>query len=328
MNKIIIGLMVLFSIGGSIVYGKDLTSTHFIVRDPNIGTGGGYQSSGSFKLYSAGNTNSSGNAGSSTNFVGRDGFLQYPEVTSGQLTPTVTGSTIVLDWSATTVADGYAISGYNLGIATVSGGPYTFISVGNVVTYSYSNQIPGDYFFVLQTLDAFGNIIATSNEVTVTVQETLSFFVSANAISFGPLSASGPRYATTTAGTNTVTPAHTIAAASNASTGYTIIYSGSTLDSNGHTIPPATISGSATGSPGTNQFALSLLSEGIASVPTSYDQSAQNWNFAANTLAAIANTSGPTATATLDAYYIANAATLAPAGAYSTTLNYAITANY
>ncbi len=328
MNKIIYGLIVLAYFAGTIVFAKDLTSTNFIVRDPSIGTGGGYQSSGSFKMYSAGNLNISGNGGTSTSFIGRDGFLQYPEVRSAVLTPTVTGSTVTLDWTATTVANGYTVSGYKIGIATISGGPYTFTTLGNVLTHDYVNQVPGTYYFILQTLDAFGNVIATSNEATATVEETLSFSISANAISFGPLTSAGPRYATTSSGSGSETPAHSLTAESNASTGYTIIYSGSTLDSNGNAIDPATITSSSTGTPGTNQFALSLLSSGTASVPTSYDHVSQNWDFAENTLSTIASTSGPAAAETLDAYYIANAATLAPAGNYHTTLTYSITANY
>ncbi len=328
MKRALLAIVIIAYSFGTIVLAKDLTSAHFIVRDPSIGTGGGYQSSGSFKLYSAGNLNISGDGGSSASFKGRDGFLQFPYANSGVVMPVVSGSDINLTWTATTVTDGYTVSGYNIGIATVSGGPYTFTPVGNVLLYSYTNQTPGDYYFVLQTLDAFGNVIATSNEATATVQETLTFSLSANAISFGSLTSSGPRYATTTNGSSTVTSAHTITAASNASTGYTIIYNGSTLDSNGNTIAPATISGSATGTPGTNQFALSLLSSGTATVPTTYDQTSQNWDFAANTLATIASTAGPSATATLNAYYIANAATLAPAGTYTTILTYEITANY
>lgn len=328
MKRALIAIIVIAYSLGTVALAKDLTSTHFIVRDPSIGTGGGYQSSGSFKMYSAGNLNISGNGGSSTSFKGRDGFLQFPYANSGVITPVVSGSDINLTWTATAVADGYTVSGYKIGIATTSGGPYTFMTLGNVLLYSYANQTPGTYFFILQTLDAFGNVIATSNEATATVEETISFSLSANAISFGPLTAAGPRYATTAAGSSTITSAHTITAASNASTGYTIIYNGSTLDSNGNVISPATISGSTTGTPGTNQFALSLLSSGTATVPTTYDQTSQNWNFAANTLATIASTTGPAAAATLNAYYLANAAMLAPAGTYSTVLTYEITANY
>jgi predicted secreted protein len=328
MKKVVVVFVTLLYITGTFVYAKDLTSSHFIVRDPVIDTGGGYQGSTSFKLYSAGNLNISGDAGTSSSFKARDGFLEYPQAISGTLTPTVTGSTIALTWNPTVVSNGYHVSGYNVGIATVSGGPYTFTSVGNVLTYSYTNQVPGTYFFVLQTLDAFGNIIATSSEVTATVVEALSFSLSANSISFGSLTVSGPRYATTTSGSSTLAPAHTISASSNSVSGYSIFYNGSTLSSGANTIPPATISGSTSGTPGTNQFALSLLSSGSASVPTTYDQTSQNWNFAQNTLSTIATTSGPTAVSTLNAYYLANANTLAPAGTYNTTLNYGITVNY
>ncbi len=107
-----------------------------------------------------------------------------------------------------------------------------------------------------------------------------------------------------------------------------MLYTGSTLTNGSNTITPATISGSTTGSAGSNQFALSLLSTGIASVPTTYDQTSSNWKFAANTLATIATTGGPTAVATLNAYYLANVATLAPSGTYNTTITYEITANY
>ncbi len=321
-------VIILYSCG-TVVFAQDLTSAHFIVRDPSIGTGGGYQSSASFNMYSAGNLNISGDAGSSATYKGRAGFLQYPEANSGTLSASVSGSTINMAWTATVVADGYSISGYKLGIATVTGGPYTFTSLSNsTLSYSYINQIAGKYFFVLQTLDAFGNVIATSNEATATVQETISFELSANSISFGPLSSGSPRYATTTGGSSTLSSAHTISASSNASSGYTINYDGGTLSSGSNTINPATISGSSSGVPGTNQFALSLLSSGTASVPTTYDQTSQNWNFAANTLATIASTSGPTAVSTLNAYYIANANTFAPSGTYNTTLTYEITANY
>lgn len=328
MKKVALSIGILLYLVGTFVYAKDLTSTNFIVRDPSIGTGGGYQSSTSFKMYSAGNLNISGNAGTSSSYIGRDGFLQFPLATSGIVTPTVSGADINLTWTATTVADGYTISGYKVGIASVSGGPYTYTSVGNVLLYSYTNKNPDTYYIVLQTLDAFGNVIATSNEVSATVQETVSFALSANSISFGTLTPSGPRYATTSTGSGTLATAHTITASSNASSGYTILYNGGTLANGANTITPATISGSTTGTAGTNQFALSLLSSGTATIPTTYDETSQNWNFAANTLATIASTSGPTAAATLNAYYLANAAVLTPAGSYATTLTYEMTANY
>lgn len=315
-------------LAGSMVYAADLTSTHFIVRDPAIGTGGGYQSSASYTMYSAGNLNISGAAGSSATYQGRAGVLQYPQVTSGTLASTLSGSDVSLTWNVSTAYDGFTVGGYNIGIATASGGPYTYTAIGNVTSYSYTNLTPGTYYFVLQTLDAFSTVIATSNEVTQTVQESVSFSISTNSVSFGTLTPVGPRYATSTGGSGTLASAHSLSASSNSSSGYTIYYQGTTLAFGANTISPATISGSSTGTAGTNQFALALLAAGSASVPTSYDKSSSNWSFAQNTLSAIATTSGPTAVATLNAYYLANAGTGAQAGNYSTVLTYEMTANY
>jgi hypothetical protein len=329
MKKVGVVMTILLWLMATMVYARDLTSTHFIVRDPELGTGGGYQSSASYTMYSAGNTNVSGNLGTSASYIGRAGFLQYPQVTASVLSGVLTGSQVALTWTPSTAYDGYNVSGYKIGIGTASGGPYTLTPLSNSTTnYTYSSLTPGVYYFVVQTLDAYGSVIATSNEVTETIQESISFSISNNAISFGPLTTSGPRYATTSGGSSSLTPAHTIAASSNSTNGYSLYYNGSTLASGANTIAPATIAGSTIGTAGANQFALSLLASGSASVPTSYDQSSQNWNFTQNTLSTIASTAGPTTLATLNAYYLANAAVLAPAGTYSTTLTYEMTANY
>lgn len=55
----------------------DLTSTNFIVRDPIVGTGGGYGSSASFNLISSGNTILSG-VSTSSSFISHYGFLYFP----------------------------------------------------------------------------------------------------------------------------------------------------------------------------------------------------------------------------------------------------------
>ncbi len=319
--------VILFSFS-TVAFAQDLTSAHFIIRDPSIGSGGGYQSSPSFNMYSAGNLNVSGNTGTSASFKGRAGFLQFPEATSGILSATVSGSTINASWTASAAFDGYNVSGYNIGISQVSGGPYVFTSVGNTLGHSYTSLPAGNYFLVLQTLDAYGTVIATSNEVTVTVLETLTFSLSANSISFGQLSVNNPRYATIATGSNSVTAAHAISASSNATGGYTVNYNGPTLDSGAGTISPATIVGSNSGAAGTSQFALSYSKTGGVTVSSPYDQASQNWNFVANTPSVIAATSGPTTADILSAYYIANIAPLTSAGTYTTTLTYEVTANY
>ncbi len=308
----------------------DLTSTSFIIRDPLVGTGGSFGTSTSFQSFGSGDMTSIGR-GTSASFEGRYGFLWYPYVTQGVFSAVANGSQADLSWGASSAGLGWNVSGYNTGIASVSGGPYTYTNVGNVTSYSYTGLAPGLYCFVLETLDAFSNVIATSDEECVTIQPTITFALSDSAVQFGTLSSVIARYATTSGGSSSNTVAHTMTAASNAPSGYTISYSGPTLTSAGNTIAPATITNSATGTAGTQQFALSLSSSGGATITSAYDQAnggGPNWKFVANTTEVIASTASQTSSETFSNRYISNITSGAPAGNYSTSLNYVITGNF
>ena len=78
-------LLLAASLGLMSASAMDLTSTSFIIRDPIIGTGGGYGTSTNFQLISAGNTILSG-AASSTSFQTRYGFLYYSSPTTASIT--------------------------------------------------------------------------------------------------------------------------------------------------------------------------------------------------------------------------------------------------
>ncbi len=330
LKKLLGVVFLLLTVYTPCVYGADLTSTNFIIRDPLVGTGGSYGSSASFSAYGSGDMTMIG-SGSSASFEGRYGFLWYPYVTQGTFTATAVGSQANLAWGASVAGLGWNVSGYNTGMATVSGGPYSYTSVGNVTSYSYTGLTPGLYCFVLQTLDAFSNVIATSSEQCVTILPTVTFSISDASVQLGTLSAAGPRYATTTGGSGSNSVAHTMTASSNAPSGYTITYNGPTLTSASNTIAPATISNSSTGATGTAQFALSLSSSGSASIPSAYDQAnggGPNWKFVANTTETIASTSGVTSTETFSNRYIANIASGTPAGNYTTAITYVITGNF
>lgn len=64
----------------------DLTSPSFIIRDPVIGHGGGYGSGATFQLFSSLNPSFSG-ASSTASFLGRFGFLYFPDVSITPPTP-------------------------------------------------------------------------------------------------------------------------------------------------------------------------------------------------------------------------------------------------
>jgi hypothetical protein len=174
LKKIIISFLFFAVFFSYTIYASDLTSTNFIIRDPIVGTGGSYGTSTNFKLFSSGNPSFSG-TGSSTNFIGRYGFLYFPFINVGTLTAVQDGIDADLSWPASTAGLGYNVSGYNTGVANVSGGPYTYTNVGNVTSYTYTSLEPGEYCFVVQTLDAFNNVIGTSNEDCVTITPVLVF---------------------------------------------------------------------------------------------------------------------------------------------------------
>ena len=60
------------------------------MRDPLVGTGGGYYSSGSFRLFGSGDTAFTGR-NSSASFSGKYGFLYFPEGTPGVIIPPTSG---------------------------------------------------------------------------------------------------------------------------------------------------------------------------------------------------------------------------------------------
>ncbi|MFA7285704.1 MAG: hypothetical protein WC011_02560 [Candidatus Paceibacterota bacterium] len=307
-------------------FAEDLTSTNFIVRDPIIGTGGSYGTSTNFKLYGSGNANISGQ-GSSTNFIGRSGFLYFPFVDVGVLTALQNGVDVDLSWTVSTAGLGFNVSGYKVGFSGVPGGPYSYTTLGLVTTYTYEDITPGEYCYVVETLDSFGNTIGKTNEDCITVDPVISFSISDNSLNFGNLSISGPRYANTSTGSATSTVAHTISAGSNANSGYVITYNGSTLTSGSSNIDVAS-SVSGDGTPGVEQFGISLSTNGSAIIPIPYRQTGPTRTYVANTTTEIASTSGVTSSETFSLYYLANISSITEAGEYQANITYVATGEF
>ncbi len=164
-------ILTLFVFCSSSVSATDLSSPSFIIRDPVFGTGGGYQSSGSFKLFGTSNSMFSG-FGSSLNFISNYGFLYFPFINSGVLSGSVNSSDMSLSWTASTAGLGFNVSGYRVGKSSTSGSGYVYNTVGNVASVIYASQPAGTYYFIVQTLDGLGSVAATSNEIALTVSST------------------------------------------------------------------------------------------------------------------------------------------------------------
>jgi hypothetical protein len=251
---------------------------------------------------------------------------------SGTLDATLDGSDADLTWTATTAELGFNVSGYEVGIDDVSGGPYTYTPVGNVLLYTYANLNPGDYFFVVRTLDGLSNPIAISSEDTLTVPPIISFSISDNTIGFSSITSASPRFATGDAsGSGTDTSAHNLQITTNAPSGYSISYTGTNL-TGPETITEATISNDADGSQNSKQFAVGFSTDGGATITSSYDHnttpSNRDWKYTTNDSELIATQNSPTALQTINAYYLANISAVTSAGGYGGVITYIATANF
>lgn len=102
-----------------------------------------------------------------TSFNSSAGFLYFPEVTNPVVTATPGAARVNLSWTASEGFLGWTVSEYNIGQSTSPGGPYTYTDVGNVTSSTHIGLGVGTtYYFIVRVEDAFGNVIATSTEVS------------------------------------------------------------------------------------------------------------------------------------------------------------------
>ena len=150
----------------SLVQAEDYTSPNFILRDPVITIEGGRATSPSFEYYSSGGQLITGESTSSS-FIQRAGFLYYPVATSPIITATPGNGQVVLTWTRS-VGVLANITNYQVGTGTVSGGPYTFESVGNVLTFTKTGLTNGTPYFFKIKADADTLTLVQSAEVSAT----------------------------------------------------------------------------------------------------------------------------------------------------------------
>ncbi len=84
-SRCIFGVLFFTLFWAPYVFGADLSSPSFIVRDPVVGTGGGFFSSGSFQMFGSGDGVLTG-YNTSLSFIGEFGFLYFP---AGSVTPPI-----------------------------------------------------------------------------------------------------------------------------------------------------------------------------------------------------------------------------------------------
>ena len=149
------------------VLADELTSSNFRFLD-SVAVPVAFSTSTGFQLFGAISQISIGTS-TAASFNLNSGFLYYPLVSTPVVSATGGNGQASLSWTASEGFLGWTVSGYNIGQASVSGGPYSYMSVGNVTSNTVSGLTNGAaYYFVVRPQDAFSNSIATSSEVSAT----------------------------------------------------------------------------------------------------------------------------------------------------------------
>ena len=168
---------------------------------------------------------------------------------------------------------------------------------------------------------------STAGQITATavVDETLNFTLATATVDLGTLTKTS-----TGVGTSSMT------VGTNASTGYSVTYSGTTLTSGTNTINPMTVAAGSTMN--SKQFGINLMSNttpavgsnvsggGSGTVSLGYNSQNQfKFNVAGET---IASAIAPTNDNVFTTSYIANIDSATAAGSYTAVLTYVVTANF
>ncbi len=166
--------------------------------------------------------------------------------------------------------------------------------------------------------------------VSGTVNQSLTFSISANTISFGTLDSAAARYANATTGSASDVVAHTLAVATNSLSGYTITVKGATLTSGANTIT-AVGSSPAASAPGTEQFGIYATKSGgvNGTIAAPYATgSSFGYDATGTTATTLASGTSATVTETYSLHYLANISSSTEAGSYTASLTYVATGNF
>lgn len=97
----------------------------------------------------------------------RAGWLYFPMINTPIISTTAGDGSVALTWTPAVGSLGWTVAGYDIGWSAVSGGPYTYINNGVATNYTKSGLSNGtSYYFIVSVLDALGNSITTSTEIS------------------------------------------------------------------------------------------------------------------------------------------------------------------
>jgi hypothetical protein len=207
-------------------------------------------------------------------------------------------------------------------------------SIGDEIVFGYQDNNCNGYDTTLFSLSASqnatlgGSTAYTRKACASVIPLSISFSISDNLVGFGTLSSLTSRYATGDGlGSNTEVEAHTISANTNASGGYSIYLSGSTLTSGSYTIN--SIGGiNSSPTPGTEQFGLrASVTSGTGNVSSPYSASGFAFD-QASFPDEIASGTGDDQVTVYSLRYLGNINQNTEAGNYQASLNYIMTGTF
>lgn len=148
---------------------QEMTSNSFILRDSTMTLSGDFSSSSNFQYFSNNLLQTSGERTSSS-FQTLEGFAYFPFVSTPIVTATSGDSQVLLTWTSVEQPLGKDLSGYQIGHAIISGGPYTFVTVagnGDVTSVIKTGLTNGTrYYFVVRAISTGNTVLVTSAEVS------------------------------------------------------------------------------------------------------------------------------------------------------------------
>ncbi len=283
-----------------------------------------------------------------SDFTFNDGTSRTITTVGTNSTPTCTAGTNNVSVEITTASDLFVITACSTFTANSSAN-ITFTIQGTGANGTLTNPSSPETSVVAIVGDDKGNGFGSDDDtaslaipiiaddtvtITATVDPTITFSISDTAISFGTLSSGAARYATgdgTSTSTDPSGGAHNLQISTNATSGYIVTYKGATLTSGANTIdvPGTFINNDANGTPGQEEFALSVNRQtGTGTVAANYQYTDPDWDFDANTTTTIYTQTAATNTETLEIHYLANIAGATQAGTYTTDVTYIATGTF
>ena len=155
-----------FGLFAFFIRAEDYSGSNFIILDPLISGEGGRSSSPGFELFDTSYQILTGESTSSS-FIQRAGFLYYPIASSPAVSATPGDGQVSLSWTSST-GTWANVTAYDIGTSTVSGGPYSYESVGNVLSFTKTGLTNGiSYYFKVRAM-AGTSALGWSAEVSAT----------------------------------------------------------------------------------------------------------------------------------------------------------------